>query len=284
MKKHLCAVLATATMMVATPLVAQTTVVNGNGTVFTASGGGSDDPSCSASYDTWCGRNVRSNASVGETTARPRSGNGSLAFTSPDGNGKADFEYYLSPPNMFKLNTLQNMSYDYFRSSSSSVAGHLVPALRIIIQQNGSTASLVYEPVYNGQNSATTDAWTNELIGGTTNVWLSEVGCGIQQVYNITLSTWQSSTGSAANCPGHLNFNGNATVIGFSTGVGSGWAGTFDGAVDNVSFETSGMNQARTFNFEVAGQSVVPEPSTYLLMAAGLGFVGVAARRRKTRA
>ena len=109
------------------------------------------------------------------------------------------------------------------------------------------------------------------------------MGCGIQEAYSITLSTWQSATGSAAKC-GNFNFNGNATVIGFSTGVGSGWDGTFDGAVDNVSFKTSGMQQARTFNFEVSGQSVVPEPSTYLLMAAGLGFVGVAARRRKTRA
>jgi hypothetical protein len=283
MKKHLCAVLATATMIVATPLVAQTTVVYGNGTPFTAAGPGSSDASCALSPDVWCAHDVRFNASVGETTAHPRSGNGSLAFTSPDANGKADFAYYLSAPNQFKLSTLQSMSYDYFRSSSSTVAGHLVPALCDHDAQGTSTASLVFEPVYNGQNAATTDAWTNELIGGSTNLWLSQVGCGIQTVYDITLSTWQSATGSAAKC-GDFNFNGDATVYGFSTGVGSGWAGTFDGAVDNVSFQTSGMRQARTFNFEVAGQSVVPEPSTYLLMAAGLGFVGVAARRRKTRA
>jgi hypothetical protein len=278
--KQLCAIVAATALAFAAPLSAQTTVVYGSGTPFTSAGpADAVDPSCALSVNTWCARNVRNNASVGQTTARPRNGNGSLAFSSPNSSGKADFEYYFA--NSFKLGTLTGLGYDYFRDGSSTVAGHLVPSLRILIEQDGLFGALIYEPVYNGQPTAPVNAWTSVAITGSTNMWLSQFSCGIQEQYDITLSTWESATGSPKKC-GTGNFNSNANVVGLSTGVGSGWNGTFDGAVDNVTYRTAGMEQSRVFNFEVAS-TTVPEPSTYALMGAGLAAMGIAARRRRNR-
>jgi hypothetical protein len=251
----------------AAALPAQTVVVTGDGSTFTspAPSPGVADPSCSAFLDTWCARNVRQNAEVGITTDFPRSGNGSLYFESPSSTGKADFEYYFSSP--FTLGQVASLAYDYFRSSASTNAANQVPSLRLALGPSAGFGYLIYEPVYNA-GAFGTDTWHTAAIGSTSTFWLN----GNDGTYR-TLAQWQ-----AGQVVGGRTVDANTLVIGLSTGVGSGWADTFVGAVDNVSYQTTGMAQAITYNFEVAS---VPEPQTYALMATGLLGVAAAAYRRR---
>ncbi len=264
-------------LIVAASASAQSTTVVGSGSTFSNAGVVSTvDPACAASVNTWCARNVRNNGSVGITTTYARSGNGSLEFSGPNGSSyKSDFEYYLDPTKQFTLNSLQSLGYDWFRSSSSGALSRFAPALRIILSDN---SYLVYEPTLNGAPKNTvfdqpTDSWQTVSFGNDGFVWWTKEQT--QLAYSI--ADWKVGRATANN----FFLDGTATVVGFSTGIGSGWTpGSFNGAVDNVSYKTSQMDVAKSFNFEVA-RSTVPEPSTYALMAAGLAGVGLATRRRR---
>jgi hypothetical protein len=247
-------------------LPAQTVEVYGDGSTFTSpSVVNVNDPSCSAAADTWCARNVRNNGEVGITTDFPRSGNGSLYFESPSSAAKADFEIYFSSP--FTLGEVVALAYDYFRAGTSTNSAVQVPSLRLALGPSAGFGYLIYEPVYNG-GAFGTDAWHTATIGSASTFWLN----GNDGTY-LTLAQWQ-----AGQVVGGRSVNAGTQVIGLSTGVGSGWAGEFYGAVDNVSYQTTGMAQATTYNFEVAA---VPEPQTYALMATGLLGVAAAASRRR---
>lgn len=261
-------------MLAANPAFAQTTTVLGSGATFTNAGSSSvDNFACAFSAATWCARNVRSSGVVGITTAYARSGNGSLKLSGPS-NAKADFEYRFNTNQQFTLNSLSSFGYDWFRSGTSGAPGQFAPALRLILSDN---SYLVYEPTLNGPTKNVifdqpTDSWQTNIFGDEGYMWWSKEGTQIA----YSLSDWK-----AGRTIGNLSLNGSMKVIGFSTGIGSGWPGSFEGAVDNITYRTSGMDVARTFNFEVSGVSTVPEPSTYALMAAGLALIGVATRRRR---
>jgi len=258
---------------------AQTVVVTGPGTQYTNAGSSSSsDPACPAN-GSWCARNVRNSGAAGITSALPRSGNGSIQFNGPSGQVspftyKADFEQYFATPNQFTLNSLQSFGYDWFRSSTSTTSNHLAPALRLILSD---FSYLVYEPALNGTPKNTvfaqpTDAWQTNVFGDNGYVWWTREGT--QLAYSI--ADWKAGRTTANN----RFLDGSAVVIGFSTGIGSGWVGSFDGAVDNVTYKTSAMAQATTYNFETT--SVVPEPTTYALFATGLVGVLFMRRRRKS--
>lgn len=275
--------LAGAAFAALSPAGAQTVVVSGSGTPFTNPGGSNiADPACSAFADTWCARNVRVGGTVGQTTTYARSGNGSLYFTSNDINAKADFVYLFSAPNQFRVKDLVGMSYDYYRNGASTTSGVQIPALRLLIDPAFGGGELIYEPVYNGGVGGN-NVWNTASINTGSFFWWNQDQnrfCSFGPDYSVTLADWGDGHTAVSACGGDRTMLDNAMVVGLSTGIGSGWNGMFDGAVDNISFQ-AGTRQATTFNFEVASQSVVPEPSSYALMFAGLAAVGFVARRRR---
>ncbi|MDW8214186.1 MAG: hypothetical protein RMJ55_11570 [Roseiflexaceae bacterium] len=88
--------------------------------------------------DGWAPANVRANATVAITTAQPRSGAGSLEFTTntvTPGQDKADYEKLWNPAD-FPTRTLSGLtalSYEYYRDSSSTTFAHLAPVLRLYV-------------------------------------------------------------------------------------------------------------------------------------------------------
>jgi hypothetical protein len=97
------------------------------------------------------------------------------------------------------------------------------------------------------------------------------------------------------SAPGEVSNAGSQLFVDFA---GGGALFTLSaGATGFLEFDLAATPQLATGAFTFAGQtvtgasitgtvaaaSVVPEPSTYLLMATGLGALGVLARRRRTR-
>jgi hypothetical protein len=267
---------------------AQAVLVNPNamaGDAFTNPGGSNQGQAVGTSG--WYYNNVRNGGTVGIDGSNPRSGNGSVAFSGGN-NAKADIEYLPNAVNLFgnfvsggslgQLSQLMSMSYDWYRDSSSTAAAHLHPALRVLIDADGNLATtgdrggLVFERIYNSL-TVTNDVWTTDTVTASSNVWNFGLGLGTgfninatPYAYDATLAEWQA-------------YLPNAVIIGFSVGIGSGWA-PFEGAVDNISW-TIGTQPAVSFNFELASTSQVPEPGT--LAAAALGLLALAARRRRAR-
>ena len=241
----------------------------------------------------WYYNNVRNNGSVGINNTYPQAGNASAQLIITQGPGgassKADIEFlaggtlfsgnYFANASLGSFSDLTFMQYDWYRDSISTNSAGQHPALRVLLDRDGNLATtgdrggLVFERAYNG-GGVVTDAWITDTVSANTNVW--NFGLGLGNEYNIdstpyafdgTLSEWQS-------------FLPNAVILGFSSGVGSGW-GPFYGAVDNIGWLIDGENSS--YNFEVQRVAATPEPGTMLLM--GVGVAGVVfMKRRKAKA
>jgi hypothetical protein len=252
---------------------------NSPGDDFTNTGTSNTSPSTpGAALDAsgWYYNNVRNNGHVGIQTTYPLDGNGSVWFNATQGpagsSSKADIEFYnivggVAQP-LGTLGNLTSLSYSWYRSSGGTAASFDTPVLRLYVASPDLTKSgyLVFEPVYNalGNNAAPVDQWeSNDIVAENDHLWSTGSTLpNLNDYYsaNVTLSAWQSNYGSYV-------------VYGVSAGVGSGW-GTFQGAVDDITFGFGGANT--TYNFEV-----VPEPSTVSLVGAGLMGILIAIRRRK---
>ncbi|MCS7025883.1 MAG: PEP-CTERM sorting domain-containing protein [Bryobacteraceae bacterium] len=234
----------------------------------------------------WYYNNVRNNGTVGVRASFPYLSSGSVFFQSPSGAAKADIEYlpnaanvfgnYVSGASLGRFSDLQSFSYSWYRSSSSTVASHLHPVMRVLLDADGNLATtgdrggLVFERVYNS-GSVAVNTWVSDTVSSGTYLWNFGLGLGFAAninatpfAYDATLAEWQA-------------YFPNALVIGFSAGVGSGWNGVFSGAVDSISWSLAG--QSLTFNFEVAPAADIPEPSTLLLTASGAALLLLSLRR-----
>ena len=241
----------------------------------------------------WVYNNTRRDGSVGIRNNYPRNGNGSVYFNSPDRFGKADIEYFVAPvlvggnfaPNPYNpssilgpLADLSHLSYQWYRDGSSTAPNHLHPVLRLgILRVNHQDNSinlgyLVFERIYNGfSGAAPTNSWqSDDIVSNNYGLWATaSLGFGdpnvnFSQVFK-TLSGWVSAANAA---------NATLYVISVNAGIGSGWNGTFTGAVDNITFGFGG--NYTTYNFEV-----VPEPAS--MVALGLGLIGLLGLRRRKR-
>lgn len=136
--------------------------------------------------------------------------------------------------------------YDWCRDGSSTVADHLPITFRLLL-----TTMAILRPSF---------------------------GNGINEIYNRDLGDRAACTpGSGELAAGHEALSANTRIIGISLGIGSGWSGTFEGAVDNISIASStpGAAGLADTNFEV-----VPEPAAAILGL--MEAVPLLVRKRRT--
>lgn len=223
----------------------------------------------------WLYANVRNGGAAGIRTDFARSGNGSAYLEKVGSPAAAEVTYWPGSP-IGALDDLIDLSYDWFRSSlSTGISAKGAPSLGLYVSNGaGSAGWLIYEHAETMANpwTAPIDEWqtTDTLLiepdGSTGNGQFWSRIFGSTRTY-LTLADWKTQLAGY-------------DVLGFSAFVGSGGsAGTFIGAVDNISWQFDGSD-AVTYNFEV-----VPEPSSVLMgvIAGGLGLAA-AARRRFNRA
>ncbi len=225
-----------------------------------------------------------SNTTGAITGANPRDGNGSVQMTSTDGTGKVDFAYIWGFVSGRTLGNLNTLSYDWYRSSTSTNPGAQQPAFRLVYDADGASATvddrgyLIWESTYNGGGATVaTDQWvSSNMLGG--NFWQRQFSPGFTvENYETNLNEWM-------NGPRPVDgdvLSAITAILGIEFGIGSGWNGVFNGYVDNPTFRF-GTEAVSTFNFELRAPNAVPEPGGLALFGLGLAAWRFVPRRKGT--
>lgn len=207
---------------------------------------------------------------IGVNGNLPHDGNGSVYLQGGSKTSKADIAF--RPGGVLGLlSELTTLSYDYIRTGGNAPA-HYAPAIRVKVTAGSKTGYLVWEPVYNGHptnNPIDLNTWyTGDAIGGK--FWATNA------LYSNGVNTYKSLSDWV------LALGSNARITEVNVGIGSGWAGSFTGATDNIAFGFNG--NSTTYMFDVSPSAAVPEPGSIALglIAGGAGLAAAAWRRRRT--
>ena len=259
-----------------TGVATTTTDATGRRTTVVGGGGDANRVYGTPAIGSWFQSAVGGGGTVGITTDYARNGNGSAFFSTINGDSKGDLQYYFSTIDKgFALSSLTSLDYEFYRNGASTTGANLAPVMRLDIAKNGAFAgSLVFENVYQTQQPAPTDTWT-EL--------MATLNTGIFWATNTALGpTFASANGGQKTLAAWIADNAGSTlsVYGMSIGVGSGFdKGTFSGAIDTVDVAFAN-GPALAFNFEAAPTTAVPEPASLVLALVGLGGTALLRRRK----
>ncbi|MEK7549453.1 MAG: PEPxxWA-CTERM sorting domain-containing protein [Patescibacteria group bacterium] len=200
------------------------------------------------------------------TSTAPRSGNGSLEL-SGDRSRFILGNQYNPASNLFLLNDVENLSFDYMIDPASSRTDYS-PAVRLHVWDGAQRSELIFEQVYNGPFAAA-GTWVTTSLDAV--FWRFVSGSGVtldggSQV-NLSISDWTDQY-----------FSDSAYVSAISRGQGSSASAGYKGYADNLRVGFTNGDSS-LYNFEAT--AAVPEPATWALMLLGFGGAGAMLRRRK---
>lgn len=256
----------------------------------------------------WANVNDRDDSAANITIDQPRSGDGSLQFTTTfvtATQDKTDFQLDLDPatfPNR-TLNNLSDLSFEYYRdSTNTAVAAHFHPTFRLGWYNDAGTpldllddtkGFLIYEEIYNGVPSVTEDSWvTKTIIFNTDHFWMfcnpCAGGTGVVPIYTHTLQDWKAGPPAHALSPTNFSI-GTTLIYAVNVGIGSGWNNNVLMNTDNIRI-AFGENDDFRYNFEVSqrnnNSNSVPVPmlSNFGLFAMFLFIlsIGIYYKRKNT--
>tara|TARA_R110002126_G_scaffold97190_13_gene226768 strand:+ start:8124 stop:8879 length:756 start_codon:yes stop_codon:yes gene_type:complete len=191
------------------------------------------------------------------TATEPRSGNASVQL-----QGDRTRFFGLGNPfdplsNLGLLDELLNFSFEWAISSASSNNYHpdYTPALRLHIWDGSQRSELIWEGAYNDvYGNISKDTWYQTSFNDNFYQWVA--GVGVTEIYNRTLTDWQSL------------YSDGAYISAVSMGAGSGATDEYLAFGDNLKLQL-GTGPEVTYNFELAA-TAVPEPAGIALFIGGL--------------
>ncbi len=237
-------------------------------------------------YDVWQRMDVRATASVGITGDYPRSGDGSVLMTSDDSTGKTTWQYFPAG-GLGRLSSFTSASYEWLRAATSTTAAHFHPVFRIRIDTDGNPATttdqswLVYERGAMGAYTAPTNTWVSETIGDSTPMWVWQSGAANSQLPTTTMA--QFKAGSYVPEAGGFAIPGSSTILGIQVGTGSGWSGTYRGAVDNIGLAAQRTLGPDNFELTAPAPAAVPALETWGLLGLASLLAGLGLWRQRRR-